>query len=447
MRPRGRALAGCLVAISLLVAPASGKGADSGGLSVAPDALARASDWRSAHGLRSDADYVAASFVDTTTFAAMEYDVPLTSAEAKGLHEREADQQLFGPARKWALDQGSSAGTYTDQANGGIPVFLFTGNTSTYVASIAALLPSGMPFRIESAARTLKDLEALRGEVDARWSDLEKQGIDVSSTGIDPRTNSVIVGVQELPDGSRLALERQFPVGIVVRNDEPSVLDSCTSRSACGSPMKGGLKIVSTVTGEWCTSAWIGELSNYSPAHLRVVTAGHCISLNGGTGSTKTWTHNGSTLGYATVSTWASGADADVGVISLTNSGQTANLFYASDAADIRPFTSYPSLAEVGVGDAVCRGGARTGYRCGYVHLIDVSRDVDGRRIGHQIEVDFDASPGDSGAPYFLGQWAYGIHSDSTDDTAPAPRYAWYSPYIWAAIAVSNVDICLDADC
>ena len=146
-------------------------------------------------------------------------------------------------------------------------------------------------------------------------------------------------------------------------------------------------------------------------------------------------------------STWFNGSSGDVGIITLTNTGQVANLFYASANTDVRPFTSYAFLSDIQMNEWMCRGGATTGYLCGRIHDLDVSRDVDGKAINHQNEVDFDASPGDSGAPYFYTNEFDGIHSDSTDDGAPPPRYAWYTPYVWAATVVSTVDICLDANC
>jgi hypothetical protein len=196
----------------------------------------------------------------------------------------------------------------------------------------------------------------------------------------------------------------------------------------------------------WCTSAYIGELNNYTPANLRVVTAGHCIELKGGVG--REWKHNGVGFGTATVETWATGADGDVGAIRVAiPASQAMNLFYASSTADIRAFTSFAVLSEVHVNDFFCRSGATTGYLCGRVVDVDGTLQVEGRMIDHQTMVDFDASPGDSGAPYWFANRLYGIHSDSTDDGAGGTHYAWYTPYVWASIVVSNVDICLDSNC
>lgn len=223
------------------------------------------------------------------------------------------------------------------------------------------------------------------------------------------------------------------------------MLDACNSRADCGSPIKGGLEIRPKNLTGWCTSAYIGELNNTIPATLRVVTAGHCIELKGGIGHE--WTHNGVTFGTATVETWATGADGDVGAITLANTGQSANLFYASANWDIRQFTSWALLADQQVNTFLCRSGATTDYVCGRIVETDRTLDVEGRLIDHQWKVDFDASPGDSGGPYWFGNKLYGIHSASTNNALPPPRFAWYTPYVWALVVISNIDACMDSDC
>ena len=70
-------------------------------------------------------------------------------------------------------------------------------------------------------------------------------------------------------------------------------------------------------------------------------------------------------------------------------------------------------------------------YHCGTIVLTNRTKEVDGRTIDHQWVVDFDACPGDSGAPYLLNGVAYGIHTDSTTGCEPSKNQAWYSPIGW----------------
>jgi hypothetical protein len=66
--------------------------------------------------------------------------------------------------------------------------------------------------------------------------------------------------------------------------------------------------------------------------------------------------------------------------------------------------------------------------------------------VYHSVEVEFDASPGDSGAPYFFGNTAYGLHTDSTDDDYTVTKRAWYSPISQAQLAV-DIELCTTATC
>lgn len=61
--------------------------------------------------------------------------------------------------------------------------------------------------------------------------------------------------------------------------------------------------------------------------------------------------------------------------------------------------------------------------------------------------VDYDANVGDSGAPYFLSNTAYGIHSDSSGGWHPGSGYySWYSTADNIESA-TTWDICLSAGC
>lgn len=396
-------------------------------------------------GLRSDPDYVGRSFVDPKTFPVLDfYGMPVSRAEAAELERRIAVQQSVAGARVWASAQTTWAGAYTDQLAGGVPVFKFVGDPERHRTELASRVPPGTTFRLESASRTIAELSDLKAEVVAAWPSIESDGVDVLAVGIDVISNRVSIGVVGLTDPTESQLLMRFPSGVLVSPEAPVELDACNSRIDCGSPIKGGLRITNP-SGAWCTAGYIGELNNTTPATLRVVTAGHCIELGGGIGAT--WKHNGTAFGTATAETWATNADGDVGIITLVNNSYDDNLVYAFNNLDIRHFTSYALLGEVAPGDFFCRSGATTGYVCGRVVQLDQTLDVEGRLIDHQNRVDYDASPGDSGAPYMWLSKLYGIHSDSTDDDAPGTHYAWYTPYVWASIVVSNVDVCLNAVC
>ena len=95
--------------------------------------------------------------------------------------------------------------------------------------------------------------------------------------------------------------------------------------------------------------------------------------------------------------------------------------------------------------------GRQSGSWCGNITLESQSKDVNGRTIDKQWVVSFDASPGDSGGPYFTTSngvtTAWGIHSNSTAADPPGGS-AWYSPMqqVFSVLLAKGYDIVLCTD-
>ncbi len=373
------------------------------------------------------------AFVESTLqdpeYSSARYGVPLSEHEEAEVSRRIEVQQAVDDAFRVATTIADGAGQYMDQQAGGQPVFLTIGDPEALRASIASQIPVGIEFRIESVDFSLQQLEATQAQIDSDFKDLRADGIDARSTALDVRGNRVLVGVIGLDDAATAGLISRYGQVVATREEPSRKLDhatlphTCVSRIECP-PLKGGVKIYRTTdTSAICTAGFIVKLAGTST--LRVLTAGHCIELNGGLGVG--WSHHGSQFGTAQTETWGTNSNADAGLISVSVSGDD-NLFYASAETDIRNVAGWKANASQDTGDYVCRGGKATGYVCGNIVFENVTRDVDGKPIDHQWEVDFDASPGDSGAPYFIAWDAYGIHSDSTDSGTPR---SWYSPMGW----------------
>jgi hypothetical protein len=166
------------------------------------------------------------------------------------------------------------------------------------------------------------------------------------------------------------------------------------------------------------------------------------------------WKVNGGQFGTAKTSTWAVGANADAGLIAQGAITGADNLLYGINSTDIRTVGGWVATASQNYGDYLCRSGAASGFWCGNISIEDRTKDVDGKAIDHQWVVDFDAIPGDSGAPYFTTSsgvtLAWGTHSDSTD-SAPPGGSAWYSPFPWIQTVLSNsgnqISLCTDQYC
>jgi V8-like Glu-specific endopeptidase len=203
----------------------------------------------------------------------------------------------------------------------------------------------------------------------------------------------------------------------------------------------------------YCTTGFIVVLEGTSTR--RVLTAGHCLELAlGGLGAA--WMHSGTKIGNGKTETWGNLSNADAGLVAVDDpiSGPD-NLVYASNHTDIRSVNGWVSTLSQNVGDFICRNGKTSGWWCGHIKYEDRTRDVDGKDIDHQWVVDFDASPGDSGAPYITdagtgASFAWGIHSDSTSADPPGGE-AWYSPIGWVLQKLNSygtpIELCLNGTC
>jgi hypothetical protein len=212
-------------------------------------------------------------------------------------------------------------------------------------------------------------------------------------------------------------------------------------------------------SASYCTTGWIGRRSDTSG--LVIVTAGHCIELNGG--EFDDWKHNGVKLGDALKETWANGALADVGLTSVVSASapSTRNQVLATPNTGIRQITSFRVSGLQHEGDALCRVGATSGRTCGTLTKYDVTNpscNASGsvcRNILHTNEMSFDSLGGDSGGPvfqysptpgYVIG---YGTHVHS--DVPSKPR-SWFSAIGWGTTAYAAMfpytySVCVTSSC
>lgn len=308
---------------------------------------------------------------------------------------------------------------------------------------------------MELVKHTTAQLTATRDQLWAARGDLANLGVRVMLAGLDPSTNSVVVGVEGLSPSSASVIGERFPSMVTVRDEAQTELDLhgvCESRFHCW-PHKGGIEMNIPWNGDTyhCTSGFMVKRTNLTPNRLYILTAGHCIELTGGVSVNRVWTHVGADLGYSAGETWATNAVGDAGVIFVLGNPTVDREFLAREGPiEIRALASVAALVETKKGTYICRMGRTTGRQCGFIFLVDVTRDVDGRNILHQYEVDFDSNIGDSGAPMFEGTKGYGIATDSVAGYVPA-NHAWFSPLYWERQALMgvniNIEYCLTNTC
>jgi hypothetical protein len=325
-------------------------------------AVEQALRFRESSGFRADAAFVEATLTSGSEYDATRYGVPLSEAEETEIARRLDVQRRLGPAKDVAATLLGSAGYYIDQRAGGRPVSLFADIDPDQLDELRRAVPADIDFDVRAAKRTIDQLLAVQVAISDAVPDFQASGTRVVMVGIKPSLNQVVVGVHSASDQQVAAITSRFGDAVHVWNlPTAPELDACVSRADC-TPMKGGLEIESRYNNEACTAGWIGKISGTSP--LRLLTAGHCIQLNGGTGTTKYWYHDGVNFGTARNETWYSRSAADAGLLTVSlSSGR--NLFYASVNTDIRGVTSSVPNSQIGEGDFVCRAGGRAATGAG----------------------------------------------------------------------------------
>jgi hypothetical protein len=418
--------------------------------------------FRESVGFRSDRDFVAGTF-DDPDYSPEDWSVPLSRGEAADLERRVEIQRSVREAHAFAREQPEYAGVYLDQQNHGRPVFLFTGKVDTLEAQVARLLPDGTEFTVRRVSRSWSELGATKAAIMDDRKSLAADGIDVTLVGRKARSNDVVVGVMELTDAARRRLAR-FGDEVTVVEQTPGLVDACYIYDCA--PMKSGLRIVAQDTS-FCTAGYLANRTDTNPDQRVIVTAGHCIALSGPP-NPQEWRHHGETIGdeYNQLHTWVEDANADVGMIKLTELRPSVwdQIFYmAGPPAGIGGLGGYYAIQQEE--DLVCRVGAgQGGRRCGVILRVDDSARscehewTNCRWIDHINVADFDSEGGDSGGPVYLKDDSspnfiilYGTHVHSGLDSDPDSN-SWFSEIGYGLTTLSsmhgvNLQVCLNASC
>lgn len=424
---------------------------------------ANAARFRESFGLRSDAAYVQQSVSSDAVFSDLTYGVPLTKAEADDIASRQVRAVASQKAIDYAMSLPRYGGMYFDQRRGGVAVFLVAEEVGQHANEIGALMPSGAPYEVQAVPATLQALEVTYTTIGAELTELQKV-MPITTVEVDVRSNSVVVGLRSPVTGAETALRERYGDRVSVQVTGSIQEDSCTSRNNCGGtsvdPWKGGIKIfLAGNQADWCTS---GILARHG-SNLVMITAGHCL-VNSPADFGDNWKHNtndprkigdalGGTIGDANgyPGDGCSPCHADVGWIDIdTHSTVTPlDLFFANSAQYIWGVIGTPGDNDAlqQVGSLVCRSGAASGWVCGQIDVLHASKsNLDGHNVTDLRRTDFDATPGDSGAPMYNGHQFLGIHNDSRDNIDPPQAgNSWYSTsdQIW----IAGNRICEDAAC
>lgn len=451
MHPRQRGRDFGLLATTSLLLVASFFGIAPPTVAAGPsDTSVRAAQaFRDRAGLRSDWQYVAASF-ESDRFSDAAWGYPLSTDELADLQTRLDNRPKYQAAIDWALTQDDTAGVFIDQQDHGYAHFLFTTDLSGNTRQLEALIPDDAPFRVQLAAVSLSQLRALADKVSDGISEDQAMGLPVVMVAVSVIDNSVLVSVARDRNEVAQKLRARFGDNLTFRTTGDVHEDTCSSRRDCGDPLKGALWIRDRTNAAHypCTSGFWARLSG--GAH-RLITAGHCVNPDFvSPENPDVWHHPVPTplpdtipssynMGTAVGETYHAvyngvAAQVDIGWIDPTTAQDVGpfNQVFGSGTSDIRDIVYRAPNNEQLVGDRVCRstthGSPPPKYVCDFISFNFVAgQPVDGHKVRNLNEVPIDAYCGDSGAPYMQSRsvgtsviWgAAGTHSDSSDNGPP----------------------------
>ncbi|MEW5990657.1 MAG: hypothetical protein AB1736_04825 [Chloroflexota bacterium] len=279
--------------------------------------VARALTFRQMFGLDADLGLIQRAAI-SSDYSAVNYGVPLTSAEEAELGRRVQVEQDSHGAAAFGRQQATWGGYYFDQLARGAPVFLFTAGVESMRSQLEKLLPPGTDFRVEHVTRPLSMLQETQEAIVSAYGELRASGIPITSTGLDIIGNRVVVGIDGITDEAQKRITREFGSYIQFKDSPPAQSDACPV-SVCR-PMKGGIKITGA-DGFSCTSGFVVRraLDN----SYAILTAGHCLWVQNPASPFKlTWYHNTSNgthdvFGNSRYHTFTNLSDGDVGLIEL----------------------------------------------------------------------------------------------------------------------------------
>lgn len=401
---------------ALLLAGAPPVSAESGAANDANEAVATAQQVRVRFGLRSDPGYVAQVARQAKSSDDAPLGVPLTSAERREMARREAVGESLGRVEQAVehAQPGSFAGTWLDQAAGGVAVVATTSPNRVSVSALQALLPLGAQLRVEQVRNSAAALAAAQEHVMADLPRWRQRGVQVASVGTFPQDNLVRVRLNPGIPPTALAAFRAAYDSDVVRIDlSPAALAPTASRTATTGTLYGGARIVwYPGSGQYeylCTASTYAKINteNYG------TTAGHC-----GKGPLYT---QGSDLGDSL------GAGQRNGFYDSTQSTCDCTIYgpigtkHSSQVivggGSLYTYTNYAaSTANLYVGRPACISGATTNaVLCDQIRANNVADPLTEQghnvTIIYMIELWCPDRPGDSGAPVGDGPTWLGINS------------------------------------
>jgi tripartite motif-containing protein 71 len=336
----------------------------------------------------------------------------------------------------------SYAGVWFDNSAGEFVIPKLDGVGSAHVQRLLAATGLGSEFRIEPARSSWTELEAGQAELNKHLGELANEQMQ---TGLDPRTNAVVVRVAAGAKALEALLAneaKKAPVDVEVKR-APGVslgtqnLSCLPAVRACGRPLRGGVGIGSNLgpfKGPTCTAAFKALGNQFG--NRFILTAGHCASPGQPFAAEDFDSATYKPIGVAEESNPTPGDWAKI----KANGSFWDTASWPSTMAYWGTNELYPIEGESAsfVGQYVCHSGLATFYACGSVVYLNVTDENDGQEHLTMFGPTC-AGEGDSGGPVIQAgsHTALGIFSGRVLPPPPCGQeYAVYAEVTEAADAM-----------
>lgn len=368
--------------------------------------LSSAVDFRTSYGLDADPEWV--DSVATWHGVSTHFGTPLTPgeealmvrramipAELDRLREyRNANKDLWGGM--WL--------TYPRPLPDGVSLvqnIAVTHGANDLREKLQALVPSDVLVNVVEVSHTEAELDAVIDDVaQSAPAFFANLGTEYYSAAVKPASNSAEIAIRDATPEIVDAARQRFGAGIVTAVAGGPVLPDACSRTTCGPPWMGGLKIYPSVNTNWCTSGFVARKwsATYQEWLYALWTAGHCDSYTWRRGSS-----SGTLIGTTQGLWYANNTAVDIQTIPIDDSVSSHIFIEGASSCSASCVFRFVAAKEGHntdqVGQNVCNHGAKSGTQCGPITNTNFTLDYQGVTTIRMRTANYSRNAGDSGGP------------------------------------------------
>lgn len=362
-----------------------------------------------------------------------EFGLWLTADEQRVMEKRLEIQALLKEIRAYERRIESSGGlwiSYPENATveHALQVNLaVTSRSGDHEDAARKLVPSGADLVMHQARYSEEDLDSLHERIFADHAFFEGLGVELHSAFTIVPRNAVEIVLSNVNDAIEDAVLARYPDGSVYVVEGTAAQGDACSRSNCGPPWRGGLKIISPAGG--CTAGYVAR--RYVGTWVyQLWTAGHC--------GTQTWRMGSSTgpvIGTTAENYFTSNS---IDVQGITISSTAADDDYLNGSATCSSCTQVdiaddePSGGDI-IGAMVRNHGAYSGTKSGTLAATNGTITYLGETLTNLRRASYSRQPGDSGGPVIrisnaqYGTWNVAAGAHTHFQTISSTQWALYT--------------------